>query len=258
MTILRHSAPDWCFFEGRGFEPADYYRRVRSVGCAAVELVEPSEWGAAREAGLPVLAIPGGAIREGLNRLENHRKLVPQITEKLALARENGISYVIIFSGNRAGMDDEQGLANCIEGTRKIAGAAEEFGVTLLFEMLNSFDHEDYQGDNPEFGFAVAKALESPAVKVLYDIYHMYRMGRDECSITADIRDNLDLIGHIHVAGAPGRGFPGDEQEIDYRGIIRAIHAAGYGGFIGHEFMPSGDPLEELAAAVALFESYAV
>ncbi len=257
MTILKHSAPDWCFFEGRGFEPAAYYRRVKSVGCAAVELVDQSEWGSARDAGLPVLAVAGGGIREGLNRPENHAALIAQVEEKIALARDNGIANVIIFSGNRGGMDDETGLANCIEGTNKIAGAAEEAGVTLLFEMLNSFDHEDYQADNPEFGLAVARAVASPRVKVLYDIYHMYRMGRDERSMTADILENLDLIGHIHIAGAPGRGFPGDDQEIDYRGLIRAIHNAGYDGFIGHEFVPSGDPLEELAAAVRLFESYA-
>ncbi len=256
MTTLRHSAPDWCFFEDRGFDPSTYYRRVKSLGYEAVELVAPPQWSAARDAGLRILAISGGGMREGLNFAANHAKLTPQIEAKIQEARNNAVENVIVFSGNRKGISDSEGLANVIAALKAVLPTAEAAGAGLLFEMLNSFDHEDYQADNAEFGFAVVRALSSPRVKVLYDVYHMYRMGRDEETIVADLTRNIDIIGHIHVAGAPKRDFPGENQQIDYARIIAALHKAGYRGFIGYEFIPSGDPFEELAAAVALFESY--
>lgn len=255
--LLKHSAPDWCFFEERGFDPIWYYARVREIGCTAVELVEPGEWAAARDAGLEVLAISGGGMREGLNHLENHATLVPRIVENIRTAAANRVSNVIIFSGNRKGIDEGQGFANVVAGVGKIAPEAERAGVGLLFEMLNAFDHADYQADNSAFGFGVVEAVGSPVARILYDVYHMYRSGLGNDEIIAELTGKVDFLGHIHVAGAPKRDFPGKAQEIDYARIIPALHEAGYGGFIGYEFMPGSDPLAELAEAVALFESYA-
>ena len=255
--LLKHSAPDSCFFEDRGFDPHWYYARVREIGCTAVELVEPSEWAAARDEGLEIIAIAGGGMRDGLNDLENHATLTRKIVENIHAAAENHISNVIVFSGNRKGIDERQGLANVVAGVKQIAPEAERSGVGLLFEMLNAFDHADYQADNSEFGFGVVEAAGLPVVRVLYDVYHMYRSGLGNDEIIAELTGKVDCIGHIHVAGAPKRDFPGTAQEIDYARIIPALHEAGYSGHIGHEFMPADDPLAELAEAVALFESYA-
>ncbi len=125
--------------------------------------------------------------------------------------------------------------------------------MTLVLEVLNKFDHADYQADNSEFAFAFARACASQRVKVLYDIYHMQRMGED---LVATIIKNLDLIAHLHIAGSPKRNFPSPDQETDYRTLVRRIHAAGYRGYWGQEFLPAGDSLEELGRAFKLFDSY--
>lgn len=256
MTILRYSAPDWCFFEERGYDGEVYYRRVKELGCAAVEMVEPGQWDAARAGGLEIVNISAPGMRQGLNRRENHEELVCCIREKIRIASENGIDHVIIFSGNSDGQPPEEGLHNCIEAVRRLAGDAEAAGVRLAFEILNSHDHADYQADFPEYGFELARAVASPAVGVLYDVYHMYRMGRDETAISGDLLDNMDIVFHIHVAGAPRRGFPGAGQTIDYSTLIENLARAGYDRFVGFEFIPEGKPLTELAEAVRLFEAY--
>ena len=160
------------------------------------------------------------------------------------------IPQVIVFSGNRDGQDDAVGRANVVTALKALAGDAERAGVTLIFEMFNDQDHPDYQADHSAYGFAVAKAVGSPAVKVLYDIYHMSRMGED---VVADITGNLDLIAHLHTAEMPGRGIPRRQGAIAYGTIVPAVMKAGYHGFWGTEFVVQGDVMTELREAVKTF-----
>jgi hydroxypyruvate isomerase len=246
---MRLSAPDWCFFRD-GSDPATYYRSLRDLGFTGVEMVHPSRWQAARAAGLAILNQSGPGKTVGLNRLGLHAELLPAIRREIASAGAAGIPHVIVFSGNRDGQDDAVGRANVVTALTALAGDAERAGVTLIFEMFNDQDHPDYQADHSAYGFAVAKAVGSPAVKVLYDIYHMSRMGED---VVADITGHLDLIAHLHTAEMPKRGIPRRDGAIPYGTIVPAVLRAGYRGFWGTEFVVQGDVMAELREAVATF-----
>jgi hydroxypyruvate isomerase len=137
---------------------------------------------------------------------------------------------------------------------KKLVPHAERAGVTLVFEMLNTFNHADYEAADSRYGFDLVEAIGSPSVRVLYDIYHMHRMGED---VVADIANHVDLIAHLHVAGSPGRDYPGPEQEIDYARVVRDSLAAGYRGYWGQEWLGGDDPYRALGDAVSLFEAYA-
>jgi hydroxypyruvate isomerase len=154
------------------------------------------------------------------------------------------------MSGNREGISDEQGAANCVEGLKAIAGLAEEKKVTVVMELLNSKrDHRDYQCDHTAWGADVCKKVSSPRIKLLYDIYHMQIMEGD---IIATIRQNIQYIGHVHTGGVPGRNEIDDTQELNYPAIMRALVDAKYDGYVAHEFVPKRDPLTSLRQAVAI------
>ncbi|MFI5280297.1 MAG: TIM barrel protein, partial [Gemmatimonadales bacterium] len=165
-------------------------------------------------------------------------------------AAEAGVPNVIAMFGNRNGRSDQDAIDNCVAGLNRIKTLAEEKGVTICLELLNSrVDHHDYQGDRTSFGVAVVRQGASPRVKLLYDIYHMPSMEGD---VIRTIRDNIQWIGHFHTGGVPGRHEIDDTQELNYRAIARAIADAGYGGFVAHEFEPTKDPLTSLREAVQI------
>jgi hydroxypyruvate isomerase len=117
-----------------------------------------------------------------------------------------------------------------------VSKAAEDAGVTLVLELLNSkVDHHDYQCDRTAWGVAVCEAVNSPRVKLLYDIYHMQIMEGDVISC---IQENILHIGHFHTAGVPGRHELDENQELFYPAIMRAIAVTGYDGYVGQEFSP--------------------
>lgn len=252
MPAIRLSAPDWCFYREQ-LAPEEYYRTLREMGITGTEMVAPERWAAAKAAGVPVINIGAPGMTRGLNRREAHGEILPAIRETIATAAANGIPSVIVFSGNREELDDAAGIANCIDGLRQLAPAAEAAGVTLLFEMLCAQDHIDYHADRSAFGFQVVRGVSSPAVKALYDIYHMVKMGED---VLGDILNNLDIIGHLHTAEAPGRTAPVAGGQIDYAPIVRAVTEAGFQGFWGLEFVPQGDIMAELAACCELFQRF--
>jgi hydroxypyruvate isomerase len=253
MNLLQ-SVPDWCFFK-EGMDASSYYTQVKSLGFAGVELVDRKRWAAARAAGLPIVNLSAPGMMDGANKERNKTAILAQVRESLSSASANGIPIVIVFSGSRQGQDEAEGLRQCITVFKELSRDAEKLGVTLAFEMLNSIDHADYMADSSRFGFDLAHAVGSPRFKVLYDIYHMHRMGEDTLG---DILGHLDAIVHIHVAGSPRRDFPGTDQEIDYANIVKRVTTAGYMGFWGQEFVPTTeDPLAELEAAGMLFTRYA-
>jgi hydroxypyruvate isomerase len=141
-------------------------------------------------------------------------------------------------------------MDNCVDGLNRVKGMAEDHGVTICVELLNSkIDHKDYQGDHTAFGVDVMKAVASPRVKLLYDIYHMQIMEGD---VIRTIRTNRDFIAHFHTGGVPGRHELDETQEVNWRAVCRAIADSGFTGFVAHEFTPTRDPLTSLAEAVAL------
>ena len=252
MPTLKQSVPDWCFYR-ESDDPAAYYQRLKAIGFQGVEMLPTERWAAAKQAGLKLVNIGAPGMENGLNRLENHPNLLPQIEALIQVAKENEIEHIILFSGNRDGQPDEEGMRNVIQAGKQLAPTAEEAGVMLAVEVLNTYDHPDYQADHTAYVMEFARAVSSPMVKVLYDIYHMQRMGED---VVKDIRENVEYIAHLHTAGSPKRDFPGPKQETDYESVVKAAQAAGYTGFWGQEFIPGEDRFTELERVFQLFNEY--
>jgi hydroxypyruvate isomerase len=249
MASIKQSVSAWCF--ERTLSPRDLAQTLAEIGYAGVDLVGQEHWALFKEHGLAIAAVNGHhSIEQGLNRRENHDRIEREITANLELAVHWGIPNLIVFSGNRAGVDDAAGAEISAEGLRRVAGAAEDAGVTLVMELLNSkVNHPDYQADRTAWGVQVCNLVSSPCVKLLYDIYHMQVMEGD---IIRTIQDHHIYFGHYHTAGNPGRNEIGAAQELYYPAIMRAILATGYDGYVGQEFIATGDPVAALKEAFDL------
>jgi hydroxypyruvate isomerase len=245
---LKQSVSRWCY---GGIQLETLCKEAAALGFHAIDLLDERDWGVPGRYGL-VCALGNGAgpIHKGFNRLEQHDELVHGTERLLPIAKAAGVPSLIVFSGNRNGLSDEEGAKNCITGLKRVAGTAEKLGVQVVIEYLNSkVDHADYQFDHMKFGVDVVKGVGSPKVKILYDIYHAQIMEGD---VIRTIRDHKDLIGHFHTGGVPGRNEIDGTQELNYRAIAQAIVDAGIQAYVAHEFVPTRDPLTSLAEAGAL------
>ena len=185
-----------------------------------------------------------------MNRTENHASIEQAFRTNIPKAAAAQVPNVITFSGNRAGMSDEEGARNTITGLNRIKKIAEDHGVTICLELLNSkHDHPDYMCDHTTWGVRVVQEVNSPNVKLLYDIYHMQIMEGD---LIDTIRKNIQWLGHFHTGGVPGRHELDGTQEVQWDGVMRAIADSGFKGYVAHEFVPTGDPLASLRKAVDL------
>ena len=230
----------------------EFCKGVAALGLSAIDLLTEKEWPIARDFGLTCSmgSGAGGTITDGLNVKGNHDKIVAGMERTIPRAAEQGVPNVITFFGNRRGMPDEEAAANCIEGLNRIRPIAEAHNVTVCVELLNSkVDPKDYQGDNSPFGLRVVRGVNSPRVKLLYDIYHMQIMEGD---LIRTIRDNREHFVHFHTGGVPGRNELDDTQEIQWRTVAKAIADLGFDGYFAHEFIPRRDPMTSLREAVEL------
>ena len=250
MARIRQSVAWWCFVRGE-MTPERLVRSAAEIGYEAVELVGREYWQLVKDHGLAIASGNGHhSIQEGLNRREHHSRIEQELRANIELAASWSVPNLICFSGSRAGLSDAEGVEITAEGLRRVAPAAEAAGVTLILELLNSkVDHPDYQCDHTAWGLEVCRLVDSPRVKLLYDIYHMQIMEGD---IIRTIRDHHAAFGHYHTAGNPGRHDLDDAQELQYRPIMQAIEATGYTGYVGQEFIPKGDPVAALKAAFDL------
>jgi len=247
---INHSVCKWCY----GKIPLDEFcAAAKEIGLQSVELLEVKDFPTLKKHGLTCAMVSGcpGGIGSGLNRLENHDKIVAWMEQAIPQVAEFGAPNVICMSGNRAGMSDEQGMENCVIGLKRIAPIAEKHKVTVCMELLNSKrDHKDYMCDHSAWGVEACKRVGSERIKLLYDIYHMQIMEGD---LMATIRANHQYFGHYHTGGVPGRGEIDDTQEINYPAVMKAIADSGYKGFVGQEFVPKrSDKLASLRQAVQI------
>jgi hydroxypyruvate isomerase len=246
---LKQSVSRWCY--GKIPMP-EFCKACADMGLTAIDLLEEPDWAIVRDHGLicSMGYAGGGSIRDGLNVKANHDAIVSNFARLIPRAAAERVPNVITFFGNRRGMNDRDAAYTCVEGLNRVKTIAEDHGVTVCVELLNSkVDHKDYQGDRTAFGVEIIKAVASPRVKLLYDIYHMQIMEGD---VIRTIRANRDLIGHFHTGGVPGRHELDESQEINWRAVCRAIADGGFTGYLAHEFTPTRDPLTSLAEAVAL------
>ena len=223
----------------RGTSLEDGCKLAASMGIVGYDLKGPADWPMLKKYGLTPTMYPpgpGGTIPDALNRKENHEKLEPLMHAAIDEAKANGVPNIITFSGNRKGMADAEGADNCVAFLNKVKAHAEDKGVTICMEYLNSkVNHKDYMFDHIAWGVDVMKRVNSPRVKILYDIYHAQIMDGD---IVRNIRDHFQWIGHFHTGGNPGRKEIDETQELNYRFIAKAIADLNYTGYIGHEYSP--------------------
>jgi hydroxypyruvate isomerase len=243
---------------GRGASLEDSCREAARLGIKGFDLIGPADWPILKKYGLVPSMYPpgpGGTIPDALNRRENHAKLRPLMDAAIDEAAANGVPNIITFSGNRKGLADAEGADNCVAFLNEVKAHAETKQVTVCMEYLNSkVNHKDYMFDHIAWGVDVVKRVNSPRVKILYDIYHAQIMDGD---IVRNIRDHFQWIGHFHTGGNPGRHEIDDTQELNYRFVMQAIAELGYTGFVTHEYSPSEghDPMKELAKAMTICDA---
>ncbi len=245
---LRQSVARWCFPR---IPLAELCAAGKAMGLAGVDLLDEKDWRVPAEHGLQcAIGNSFGTIPKGFNRPDHHDELVAAGSAMIPKAAAAGVERIVVFSGNRAGLSDGEGIANCVTGLKRLMPLAEQHGVTLCIEMLNSkVDHKDYHADHTAWAAEVVRGVNSPRFRLLYDVYHMQVMEGD---VIATIRKYADMIAHYHTAGVPGRNEIDSMQELNYPRIAAVIADTGFTGFVAHEFMPRRDALTSLREAVAV------
>lgn len=248
---VKHSACRWCYSKIPLEQLAE---TAQELGMKSIELLNPNEWDIMIKRGL-TCAISNGSelgIEKGFNDPKNHVRLLADYTDLIPRAADKGISQIICFSGNRNGMSDEVGIENCAVGLDPVIKIAEKYGVKIVMELLNSksYGHVDYMCDHTVWGVDLARKLGSSEFKLLYDIYHMQVM---EGNVIDTIKKYRSYISHFHTGGVPGRNEINEEQELNYKAIMKAIHEGGYEGYVAQEFIPTRlDPIESLREGVQI------
>jgi len=267
---IRQSLVLWCLeaTEG-GWDLERVCSLARDLGCPSVELVPPENWTTLLEQGLVCAlaanGMPDPPFARGLNNTANHEEVIARTHETIDRCADFGFPNVIAFTGYkwRDATDPTsgeiplaEGADNCVEGLKNLASYAEARGVTVCLEQLNTRDdthpmkgHPGYQGDDMDYCAEIVRRVGSPNVRLLFDIYHVQVMNGD---VIRRLRQYRDLLGHVHVAGSPGRAELDDTQEINYPAVMKALLDVGYTGYVGQEFIPTRDPERGLAEAVAL------
>jgi len=246
---IRQSVSRWCY---KNIPLDKLCASSAEIGLKAVDLLNTDEWEVPARYGLVCSMgyAGGGEIVSAMNLPENHAKIEEGFRKYIPLAAKAGVPNVITFSGNRNGMSDEEGAKNTIGGLNRVKKIAEDHGVTICMELLNSkVDHHDYMCDHTAWGVQVVQAVNSPRVKLLFDIYHMQIMEGD---LIRTIQKNIDWIAHFHTGGVPGRHELDASQEVQWDGVMRGIAATNFRGYVAHEFVPTRDPLTSLRQAADL------
>jgi hydroxypyruvate isomerase len=249
---IRQSVSRWCY---EHIPLPQLCRDAKRIGLQGIDLLQRADWGVVNDAGLTCTmgyaANRRDFLTNGFTNRESHTMLIKELEAAIPLARRQNVPNVIAMFGNRAGRSDVEAINAAIEGLKKVAPLAEQEGVTVCVELLNSkVDHKDYHGDRTQFGVEVMKGVGSRRVKLLYDIYHMQIMEGD---VIRTIKANKDYIGHYHTGGVPGRHELDDTQELNWPAVMRAIADSGYTGYVAHEFIPTkADPLVSLQEAFTL------
>jgi hydroxypyruvate isomerase len=247
---INHSVSRWCFDT---LDLETLCVEAKKMGITGIDLVGPEAWPTLKKHNLVSTMCNGAELNlvDGFNDLQFHKKLIQRYTEMIPRVAEAGYKNLICFSGNRRGKTDEEGWTNCVIGLQKLIPLAEKYNITLVMELLNSrIDHKDYQCDRTAWGVELAKRINSPNFKLLYDIYHMQI---DEGDVIRTIKNNIQYIAHFHTAGVPGRNEIDGTQELNYSAIMKTIAATGFKGFVGQEFVPkNSDKLASLQQAITI------
>lgn len=250
---INQSVAYWCYQKYWDLEKT--CQVAKQLGCKSVEIVEPEQWHILKKYDLVCGMTISHWFDKGMNNPKYQEMCLDKIRKTIDVCADAGFPNVITFTGPREDISDDDGIKNCVSGYKKVIGYAEEKKINLCLENINSRINIDmvgvpgYQGDHVDYCMEIIRQVGSPRMKLLFDIFHAQVMDGD---IIQRIRQYKDYIGHYHTAGNPGRHELDDKQEINYKPIMEEIANTGFTGYVGHEFMPSRDPLEGLTEAVTL------
>ena len=239
-------------FKGLKLDFDGQCREAARLGAYGIDLVSPAEFETLKKYGLIATMVHGGSgMKKGINDKANHAETDTKMREAIKAASIAGAPNIVVLSGDRSGLTDEQGIENSVVFFNNIKGLAEEKNVTLCMELLNSKrNHKDYQCDHVAWGVELVKRISSERFKLLYDIYHMQIMDGDVCDT---IKENHQYFDHYHTAGVPGRHEIDDSQELNYPPIMKAIVATGFKGYVAQEFSPTKpDRIASLRQAIQI------
>jgi len=269
---IKQSLVPWCWQDcGDKWSFEKICQVARELGCASVELTDPKNYPTIQRYGLTCAIAqidlnPDPPFLKGFNNPDHWPRVIQASQDAIDAAAAFGCPSVICFTGysakdpkdpNSPQIPRDVGAKNCVEGLKKVVGYAEKKHITLCLEMLNTRDdthpmkgHPGYQGDHTDYCVNdILKPVGSPRLKLLFDIYHVQVMDGD---VIRRIHQHKDHLGHVHVAGCPGRGEPDRTQELNFPACMQALLEVGYRGYVGQEFIPTRDPHQGLVEAVTL------
>ena len=239
----------------------EHCREAARLGAYGFELIPPAEWPTLKKYGLVPTMAPMSftTIPDGIVHKEQHDALEKALREEVDVCAAGGCQKIITFGGQRKGMSYEEGLDNCMVFLNRVKGYPEDNGVTLCMENTNSKYPDNLLGrpdqlcDHAAWGFELCRRVNSPRVKMLFDIYHAQVQ---DGNVAATIKDNFQWIAHFHTAGVPGRHELDDTQELNYRFVAQTIADLGYTGYVAHEYRPTPgrDPIKGLEAGMAILD----
>ena len=272
---VNQSIVHWCFQEYWDVEKA--CEVANQLGCKSVELVASEHFPTLKKQGLMCALGMGPLFVQGMNNPRYQEPVTVGIKKSIDACAAAGFPSVIAFTGyaqesgewadggipdvdnlpaDRPTIEPDEGLRNCVAGFKEVARYAEQNGVNVSLEMLNTRDdthpmkgHPGYQGDHVDYCMEIINQVGSPRFGLLFDIYHVQIMDGD---VIRRIHQCGEAINHVHTAGNPGRCELDDTQEINYPPCLQALVEIGYEGYVGHEFIPTRDPFHGLAEAVQL------
>lgn len=262
---IKQVPANWCFTSAspKPWTLEELLDNTEKLGMPGVELVKPDQWHLLKERGLVNAATPSHMFIRGMNNLGHHEECLTKLRAAIKASGEAGFPNVMTFTGfadtsnepKGSKVTADEGMANCIKGYKQVAPMAADLGVQMVLEPLNTRDatemkgHPGYQGDHIDYCAKIIREVDSPGLKLLFDVYHVQIMDGD---LIRRIHENKDIIGHVQIAGNPGRGPIGPEQEINYRAVMQAFVDIGYEGYVGHEWIPTDNPFEELKQGVQI------
>ncbi|MCA9075967.1 MAG: TIM barrel protein [Planctomycetaceae bacterium] len=250
---IKQSLVNWCY--NKTWPDVDEFCRVAvQLGCRSIELIPPEHWPTLKKHGLTCAIASSHGFKLGPNNRDEWDQCRKVLREQMQHCADFGVERLITFTGMARGLSKEEGAENCVTFFKQLIGEAEDKGVTLCLEMLNTRDdshpmkgHPGYQGDDTEYCIDIINRVGSERFKLLFDIYHVQIMNGD---VIRRIHQHKEHIAHVHTAGNPGRAELDQSQELNYPAVMQALIDVGYEGYVGQEFIPTGDTLIGLQQAV--------
>ncbi len=249
---IRQTIMGWCF---KPMPMEELARHCKEIGLVAMEGIDRKLYPFVQKLGLNISLVGSHGFGKGPVSPGNRQYCIDKLKDGIDVAKRVGCKNVITFTGmTDPKVGPEQSGKNCVEVWKAVMPHAEKNGITLVLEHLNSRDnthpmkgHPGYYGDDVDLCVDLIKRVDSPNMKLLFDIYHVQIMNGD---VISRIRQYKDVIGHYHTAGCPGRAELDGTQEIYYPRILEEILKTGYTGYVAQEFIPTWkDPIKALRHA---------